>query len=83
MAETGSKKGRDSGEACGWVEAGQERRGRGSKAGLGRSGRPVKGRGPGWRAGSQSEEAVKSAVSEVGGEARWAVKRAGPAEEAG
>lgn len=34
-------------------------------------------------AGSQGEAAPGAAVREVGGEARWAVKRPGPAEEAG
>lgn len=52
------------------------------EAGLGRSGRLAKERGQGWRAESQNEVAREAAMSEVGGEARWAAKRPGPAEQA-
>lgn len=54
----------------GWLEAGP-----------GRSGRLGKVRGQGWRAETLNEVARESAMSEVGGEARWAVKRPGPAEQ--
>ena len=51
----------------GWVEAGREK----------------EGRGRGRRAESRGETAGEAAVREVGGEAGWAVKKPGPAEEAG
>lgn len=50
-----------------WVEAGREKEGRGQDR----------------EAESRGEAAGEAAVREVGGEAGWAVKKLGPAEEAG
>lgn len=47
------------------------------------AGREREGRGWDQRAESREETAGEAAERKVGGEAGWAVKRPGPAEEAG